>query len=100
MAGKNGYVLCGWAVVCLFASGCCRLGGEASCPAPVVNRALEVENFAAGSYDRAVVYLRQGRYELARDQFAVVVATSESPLLRRLAGEGLAKSEQVVVGRR
>lgn len=78
-------------------SGCCA--GE-SCRPPVANRALAVENYAGGSYDRAVAYLRQGRYELAHDQFAIVLATTDSPLLRQLAQEGLAKSEQIVVGRR
>lgn len=87
-------------VVGLLVSGCCAGREPQSCRPPVVNRSLEVENYAAGSYDRAVAYLRQGRFELAHDQFAIVVATTDSPMLRQLAQDGLAKSEQVVVGRR
>jgi hypothetical protein len=60
----------------------------------------EMEYYAKERYDQALRYMEVSRYELARQQFAIVEQTAVSARLQQLAREGYAKAEAVIEAKR
>lgn len=60
----------------------------------------EMEYYAKERYDQALHYMEVSRYELARQQFAIVEQTAVSPRLQQLARDGYAKAEAVIEAKR
>lgn len=59
-----------------------------------------MEYYAKERYDQALRYMEESRFELAREQFAIVEQTSVSPELQELAREGYAKAGAVIKAKR
>ena len=67
-----------------------RGGGEAA----------RMDGYARARYEKALMYMEESRFELAREQFAIVAAVAVSPELRRLALDGYAKVGRAIAVRR
>jgi hypothetical protein len=59
-----------------------------------------LEYYAKERYDQALRYMDASRFELAREQFAIVEQTSVSPELQELARAGYAKAGAVIEAKR
>lgn len=60
----------------------------------------EMEYYAKERYASALRYMEASRFELARQQFAIVEQTSVSPRLQALAREGYAKAAAIIEAKR
>lgn len=66
---------------------------------PFVER-LDMEQYSQDRYLLAVEYMEKGRYELARQQFAVASASAVSPELQQMAQDGYDKAGLIIKERR
>lgn len=55
-----------------------------------------IEKQAEGRYVNAMEYMRAGRYELARQEFAVAAATAKTEELKELAENGYQKADAII----
>ncbi len=59
-----------------------------------------MEKYAEERYSQALLYMEASRFELAKQQFAIVEKTAVSPELRQLAHEGYNKAAGVIAAKR
>lgn len=59
-----------------------------------------MEKYAEERYAHGMRYMEQGRFELAKQQFAIVERTAISPDLRELAHQGHDKATAIIEAKR
>ncbi len=82
----------------LLASGCSLLPAKKEEPPQPAAGLLD--QHAWRCYQRALGYMDQSRYELARQQFAFAASSAESKSLYEDAIDGLRRSEQIIAQKR
>ena len=60
----------------------------------------DMEQYAQERYVLAVGYMKESRFELARQQFSVASASAVSLELKQMAQKGYDKADKIVEGRR
>ena len=56
--------------------------------------------YAEARYRKALHYMEESRFELAKEQFAIVSATANSPGLKKLGLDGYSKADTAIAVRR
>jgi len=67
---------------------------------PWENVDLKMESYAEARYRKAIGYMEESRFELAREQFAIVAATTTTPELKKLGLDGYAKADTAIAVKR
>lgn len=67
---------------------------------PWENVNLKMESYADARYRKAIRYMKESRFELAQEQFAIVAATANSSELRELGLEGYSKANKAIAVKR
>jgi hypothetical protein len=60
----------------------------------------KMETYAEARYRKAMRYMEESRFELAREQFAIVAATTTTPELKKLGLDGYVKAETAIAVKR
>jgi len=60
----------------------------------------KMEAYAESRYRKAMRYMEESRFELAREQFAIVAATTTTLKLKKLGLDGYAKAETAIAVKR
>ena len=83
------------AVVAVLLSGCSMCQEK-----PVEQPLQRINGYASSCYDRAVEYLREERFELAREQFSYAAAAAVNKETYDDAVDGMRRAEQLLRERR
>lgn len=84
----------------LFVSGCALLPAKKEKP-PIPDAGLQaLDQHAWRCYVRALDYMDQSRYELARQQFVFAASSAVSKTLHEEAIDGLRRAEQIIAEKR
>lgn len=87
-------------VVFVILCGCLQGCTYHSRPSVPQGAGMGMEQYAEERYAQALIYMEDSRYELARQQFAIVEKTAVSEKLRQLAQEGYDKAGGVIEAKR
>ena len=61
---------------------------------------LKMDDYADARYRKAIIYMKESRFELAQEQFAIVAATANSPELKKLGLAGYSKAYTAIAIKR
>ena len=67
---------------------------------PVVSGLQELDRYARDCFGRGRDYMQEGRYELARQQFAFAAASAVSETLYEDAVDGIRRVDRIMIERR
>lgn len=67
---------------------------------PVEQPLQRINGYASSCYDRGVEYLREERFELAREQFSYAAAAAVNKMTYDDAVDGMKRAEQLLIERR
>ena len=88
----------GTLILCLFLAGCSLLPPKKS--QPVESGLMELEQYAWDCYGRGRDFMQEGRYEMARQQFAFAAAAAVSETLYEDAVDGIRRVDRILIERR
>ncbi len=59
-----------------------------------------MDDYADARYRKAISYMKESRFELTQEQFAILAATAKSPELKKLGLDGYSKAYNAIAIKR